>query len=99
MTTHGGGQHQHRVQRFAAAWSPIDGTLVNEYQRTRFAVDDVLKRDKLNLDIFWLKDDSLEDLDILPLPDEIAADIVDNLQAALEALQSVADELATRSPT
>ena len=60
----------------------------------RFGVDDLLKRDKLNLDIFWLKDESLDDVDSLPPPDVIAAQIVDNLQAALEAFQSVADELA-----
>lgn len=59
----------------------------------RFGVDDLLKRDKLNLDIFWLKDESLDDVDSLPPPDVIAAQIVDNLQAALEAFQSVADEL------
>jgi type I restriction enzyme M protein len=61
----------------------------------RFGVDELLKRDKLNLDIFWLKDDSLDDVDSLPPPDEIAIQIVENLQAALEAFQSVADELAT----
>ena len=53
-----------------------------------------LARDKVNLDIFWLKDDSLDDIDSLPPPDEIALEIVENLQAALEAFQSVADELA-----
>ena len=62
----------------------------------RFDVADLLKRDKLNLDIFWLKDDSLDDVDSLPPPDEIAAQIVENLQAALEAFQSVADELAAQ---
>lgn len=60
----------------------------------RFAVADLLRRDKLNLDTFWLKDDSLDDVDSLPPPDEITAEIVENLQAALEAFQSVADELA-----
>jgi type I restriction enzyme M protein len=59
-----------------------------------FAVEDLLKRDKLNLDIFWLKDESLDDVDSLPPPDEIAAEIVENLQAALEQFQSVAAELA-----
>ncbi len=59
----------------------------------RFAVDDLLKRDKLNMDITWLKDDSLDDIDSLPSPDVIAAEIVENLQAALEAFQSVAAEL------
>ena len=60
----------------------------------KFDVDELLKRDKLNLDIFWLKDDSLDDVDSLPAPDVIAAEIVENLQAALEAFQTVADELA-----
>lgn len=60
----------------------------------RFEVEEILKRDKLNLDIFWLKDDSLDDVDSLPAPDVIAAEIVENLQAALEAFQTVADELA-----
>jgi type I restriction enzyme M protein len=61
----------------------------------RFDVADLLNRDKLNLDIFWLKDDSLDDVDSLPPPDEIAAQIVENLQAAVEAFQSVADELVS----
>jgi type I restriction enzyme M protein len=62
----------------------------------KFAVEDLLKRDKLNLDIFWLKDESLDDVDSLPAPDVIAAEIVENLQAALEAFQTVADELAVK---
>ena len=70
----------------------------NETERfKRFPIADLLKRDKLNLDIFWLKDESLDDVDSLPPPDEIAAEIVENLQAALEAFQSVAEELVTKS--
>lgn len=59
----------------------------------RFSYDELIKRDKLNLDIFWLKDDSLADIDSLPAPDVIAAEIVENLEAALEQFQSVAQEL------
>lgn len=59
----------------------------------RFAYDDLVARDKLNLDIFWLKDDSLEDIDNLPEPDVIAGEIVENLEAALEQFRSVAAEL------
>lgn len=59
----------------------------------RFAYDDLVARDKVNLDIFWLKDDSLEDVDSLPAPDLIAAEIVENLEAALEQFRSVAEEL------
>jgi type I restriction enzyme M protein len=59
----------------------------------RFSYDELIQRDKLNLDIFWLKDDSLEDIDSLPAPDVIAAEIVENLQAALEQFSAVAEEL------
>lgn len=63
----------------------------------RFSYEDLVARDKLNLDIFWLKDDSLEDLDSLPEPDVLAAEIVENLEAALEQFRSVAGELAETS--
>jgi hypothetical protein len=47
----------------------------------------------LILDIFWLKDESLEDLKNLPEPDIIAREIADNLQAALEMFSSIYEEL------
>jgi hypothetical protein len=53
-----------------------------------------LARDKPNVDIFWLRDDSLDDVGSLPPPDVIAAEIVKNVQAALQQFQSVADELS-----
>lgn len=59
----------------------------------RFSREDLVARDKLNLDIFWLKDDGLEDIDSLPEPDVIAAEIVENLEAALEQFRGVAEEL------
>lgn len=59
----------------------------------RFSYEELAQRDKLNLDIFWLKDDSLEDIDSLPEPDVLAAEIVENLEAALEQFRSVSQEL------
>ena len=58
-----------------------------------FATKDLIARDKTNLDIFWLKDDSLEDASNLPPPDVIAAEIIENLEAALEQFRGVAEEL------
>ena len=46
-----------------------------------------------NLDIFWLKDKSLEDSDDLPDPDEIAQEIVDDLETALEQFSAVLEGL------
>jgi len=54
---------------------------------------DLLKRDKINLDLFWLKDTSLEDAATLPDPDVIAAEIADDLQAALDAFAAIAVDL------
>jgi type I restriction enzyme M protein len=55
-----------------------------------FAHAELVARDKINLDIFWLKDDTLDDPDLLPPPDEIAAEIVENLEAALARFRKVA---------
>ena len=53
---------------------------------------DLAKRDKVNLDIFWLKDKSLEDSDDLPLPDVLAQEIADDLQTALEQFTAIAEK-------
>ncbi len=58
-----------------------------------FSYDELIQRDKVNLDIFWLKDESLEDSENLPEPDVIAAEIVENLQVALEQFGSIYQEL------
>jgi type I restriction enzyme M protein len=55
----------------------------------RFPHAALVARDKVNLDIFWLKDDTLDDPDLLPPPDEIAAEIVENLEAALDRFRKV----------
>lgn len=58
-----------------------------------FTYDELSKRDKVNLDIFWLKDDSLEDSANLPAPEVIADDIAADLAAALEQFASIAEDL------
>ena len=58
-----------------------------------FKYEDLLKRDKLNLDIFWLKDKSLEDSENLPEPDVLAQEIADDLQTAWEQFAAIAVEL------
>ena len=60
----------------------------------RFAYADLAKRDKLNLDITWLKDASATDPDSLPPPSEVAAEIVESLELALEKFRNVAARLA-----
>ena len=58
-----------------------------------FTYEELTKRDKLNLDIFWLKDDALEESANLPAPEVIAADIMADLAAALEQFAAIAEDL------
>ena len=60
--------------------------------------DQILNRDKTSLDIFWIKDKSLADLDNLPTPDELANDIIENLQSALESFQELQKQLRISNP-
>ena len=59
-----------------------------------FTHDELLARDKASLDIFWLRDESLEDTDNLPAPEVIAAEIVEDLQAALDEFSAIATTLS-----
>ncbi len=59
--------------------------------------DELLKRDKLSLDLFWIKDKSLTDTDALPAPDVIAAEIADDLEAALEQFTKIAARLGSKA--
>ena len=58
-----------------------------------FTYDELTKRDKLSLDIFWLKDESLEDSENLPYPDLLAKEIAENLESALEQFGSIYEDL------
>ena len=58
--------------------------------------EELLKRDKLSLDLFWIKDNSLTDTDSLPPPDIIATEIADDLAAALEQFTKIAARLKQR---
>lgn len=55
----------------------------------KFTYDEIINRDKTSLDITWIKDKSLADLDNLPDPDILAADIIENLEAGLESFREI----------
>jgi len=59
----------------------------------RYDYEELLKRDKTSVDLFWLKDDSLEDAAHLPEPDVIAVEMAEDLQSALEQFATIADDL------
>ncbi len=52
-----------------------------------------MARDKVSLDIFWLKDESLEENANLPAPEVLAKEIMEDLQAALEQFAEIAEDL------
>ena len=52
-----------------------------------------MARDKTSLDITWLKDKSLADLDNLPDPDVLALDIVENIEAGLASFRAIIEGL------
>jgi len=81
---------------FVSCFNPANRHERRESERFRpLAYDDLLKRDKVSLDVFWLKDESLEDSANLPAPDVIAAEIAEDLQAALDQFAQIAADLKT----
>ena len=58
-----------------------------------YSYDELVARDKASLDIFWLKDESLEDSENLPEPRVLAAEIVEDLESALEQMRLIAEDL------
>ena len=59
----------------------------------KYSYEELLDRDKTNLDIFWLKDKSLTDMENLPDPEDIAAEIIDSLEAGLASFRSIEETL------
>jgi type I restriction enzyme M protein len=77
------------IHRRKATWSES-----NPDGRWRcYDYEELIRRDKLSLDLFWIRDDSLEDSADLPDPDVLAAEIVEDLQDALEQFSSIAAAL------
>jgi len=86
------------LQDFINSYNPKNRYDRKENERFKcFDYEDILKRDKTNLDIFWLKDESLDDLENLPEPDIIANEIVEDLEGALEQLREISDDLTNKN--
>lgn len=59
----------------------------------KFTYEEIIVRDKTSLDIFWLKDESLGDLENLPDPDVLAKEITENLEEGLESFRAIINKL------
>lgn len=79
---------------FIKCYCPEDRTKRKESERfKKFTYDELIKRDKTNLDITWLKDDSLKELENLPEPEVLLKDIIGNLQESLSAFKDLQNKL------
>ena len=90
------------LKEFIDCYNPLDRhkrkELWNEQKNPegrwrKFSYEQIAARDKTSLDIFWLKDKSLADLDNLPEPEVLAEEIVQNIEAALNSFREVASGL------
>jgi type I restriction enzyme M protein len=79
------------LQDFIACYNADNRHARKESERFKhFSYDELMARDKASLDIFWLKDDSLDNLDDLPPPEVLQQEIIEHLEAALAAFRDVA---------
>lgn len=78
------------LKDFIKCYSAEDRTKRKETERfKKFTYDELIKRDKTNLDIIWLKDDSLKELENLPEPEVLLKGIVKNLKSCLADLEKL----------
>jgi type I restriction enzyme M protein len=87
----------HHLDDFVTAYNPDDRHNRTESERFKcFTYDELLARDKVNLDITWLRDPDLDNGDNLQPPEAIAQEIVEDLQAALDEFAAVVEALQFR---
>jgi type I restriction enzyme M protein len=86
------------LQDFIRCFNPENRNERQETERFKaFDYNDLIQRDKASLDIFWLRDESLEDSDNLPEPNLLAQDIAEDLGAALALFKSISEDLETET--
>ena len=82
------------LKDFIKYYNPENRMERKETERFKaFTYDELMQRDKVSLDIFWLKDESLEDSENLPSPDILASEIIENLESALEQFNGIYEDL------
>jgi len=87
------------LRDFVTCYRPGNRHERTENERFRYyPYEELIARDKASLDVFWLKDDSLDKLDGLPTPDVLQQEIIEHLEAALAAFRDVAAGLPAFTP-
>jgi type I restriction enzyme M protein len=79
------------LRDFISCYNPENRHERQESERFKyFSYSELISRDKASLDIFWLKDDTLDNLDDLPPPDVLQQEIIEHLEAALASFRDLA---------
>jgi len=78
--------HPENLHERQETWHETDSP---EGRWRKYSLEQILARDKTSLDIFWLKDKSLADLENLPEPDELAEEIIENIEAGLGSFREI----------
>lgn len=73
--------------------------MADERTKPPYSYEESIGRDKASLDIFWLRDESLEESDKLPEPGVLAQEILDDLEGALEQFREIAEDLGEGKET
>ncbi|MFI5003405.1 MAG: N-6 DNA methylase [Solirubrobacterales bacterium] len=82
------------LEDFIRAYRPKDRRRRKESERFKpYTYEELIQRDKVSLDLTWLRDDSLEDSENLPPPDVLAQEIVEDLEAAISEFAQIAESL------
>jgi len=82
------------LDEFVECYQPGNRGERKESERFKsYAYEELIARDKVNLDLIWLKDDSVEDATNLPAPEVIAREIMDNLESALAEFSTIVEVL------
>jgi type I restriction enzyme M protein len=82
------------LKDFIQCYNPGNRRQREETERfKRFTYDELMQRDKVSLDIFWIKDESLEDMENLPDPEVLALEIAENLESALDQFRAIYEDL------
>ena len=85
------------LQDFITCYQPENRHQRQETERFKyFSYDELMARDKASLDVFWLKDNSLDTLDDLPPPEVLQQEIIEHLEAALDAFRGAVQGLPSR---
>lgn len=80
------------LKDFVECYNPKNRFKRKETERfKKFNYDEIIARDKTNLDIFWLKDESLGDMENLPDPDILAQEIIENIEAGLASFKEIVE--------